>query len=97
MVSLYRDPLGENIFSTNDHSSTVSVRRGGALVLRSKEERILVLEARIKELEDLLRERRVSHSTCSHASKSNRMWEFSFNFHAHRTGRVLIKGEQKIM
>lgn len=56
MVSLYRDPLGENIFSTNVQSS---VNGGGALVLMSKDERTLALEARIKELEDLLQERRV--------------------------------------
>lgn len=61
MVSLYKDPLGEKIFSTNDQSGIVSVNRGGVLVLRNKEERILALEAKIRELEDLLRERSVSH------------------------------------
>ena len=59
MVSLYRDPLGEKIFSTNDQSSVIN--GGGALIFRSKDERTLALETRIKELEDLLRERRVSH------------------------------------
>ena len=67
MVSLYRDPLGENIFSTNDQSSAVNVSRGGALIFRSKDERTLALEARIKELENLLRKRRVSRIAECHA------------------------------
>ena len=67
MVSLYRDPLGEKIFSTNDQSSIVNVNGGGALIFRSKDERTLALEARIRELEDLLRERRVSCIVECHA------------------------------
>ena len=64
MVSLYRDPLGENIFTATDHSSAVNFGRGGALVIhRNTDVRVMELEARIKELEDLLRERRVSLST----------------------------------
>ena len=60
MVSLYRDPLGEKIFSTNAQSSAVNINGGGALVFRNNDERTQALEARIRELEDLLRERRVS-------------------------------------
>jgi hypothetical protein len=62
MVSLYRDPLGEKIFSTNAQSSAVNVNGGRVLVFRNNDERILALEARINQLEDLLRESRVSHS-----------------------------------
>lgn len=62
MVSLYRDPLGERIFSSNAQSSAVNVNGSGALVFRNTDERTRVLEARIRELEDLLQERRVSRN-----------------------------------
>ena len=58
MVSLKRDPLGENIFSK--HTSTIEIGKSGALTLRNKNERVSELEARVKELEDLLRENEVS-------------------------------------
>ena len=54
MVSLYKDPLGENIFSKN--SSTIEVSRSGALSLKKRGDKVLELEARVKELEGLLRE-----------------------------------------
>ena len=57
MVSLYRDPLGENIFSK--HTSTIEVGRSGALTLKRKEDRVSELEARVKELEELLKENQV--------------------------------------
>lgn len=62
MVSLYRDPLGERIFSTNGNSNTMNVSKGGALVEvmnLNKDRRIMALESRIKELETGLQERRV--------------------------------------
>lgn len=57
MVSLYRDPFGENIFSK--HTSTIEVGRSGALTLKRKEDRVSELEARVKELEELLKENQV--------------------------------------
>lgn len=57
MVSLYRDPFGENIFSK--HTSTIEVSRSGALTLKRKEDRVSELEARVKELEELLKENQV--------------------------------------
>ena len=61
MVSLYRDPLGENIFS--DHLQTVNVSRDGALIIMNKDDKLLELEKRVKQLENLLEESRVS--SCS--------------------------------
>ena len=55
MFSLYRDPLGENIFSKN--MSTVEVGRAGALSMRKKADKEMELEKRIKELETLLKEK----------------------------------------
>ena len=54
MVSLYKDPLGENIFSKNN--STIEVSRSGALSIKKRGDRVLELESRVKELEGLLRE-----------------------------------------
>lgn len=61
MMSLYRDPLGEDIFS--DHLQTVNVSRDGALIIMNKDDKLLELEARVKQLENLLEESRVS--SCS--------------------------------
>lgn len=55
MISLYRDPLGEKIFSKN--MSTVEVGRAGALSMRKKADKEMELEKRIKELETLLKEK----------------------------------------
>lgn len=57
MVSLYKDPLGEKIFS--HHSSTIEVGRSGALSIRKKADRVLELEVKVRELEELLRENKV--------------------------------------
>lgn len=99
MVSLYRDPLGENIFSTNNgQSSVANVSGGGALrILRNKDERTMALETRIKELEGLLRERRVSHRgikvTLSHKNRSL----YNNFIPCIRMERVLLKGERQAM
>ena len=61
MVSLYRDPLGEDIF--RDHLQTVNVSRDGALIITNKDDKLLELQARVKQLENLLEESRVS--SCS--------------------------------
>ena len=53
MISLYRDPLGEKIFSK--HQSTIEVGRAGALSIRKKADGVTELEERIKELEALLK------------------------------------------
>jgi hypothetical protein len=58
MVSLYRDPLGENIFS--DHMQTVNVSRDGTMIIMDKDDKLLELEAKVKHLENLLEESRVS-------------------------------------
>lgn len=55
MISLYRDPQGENIFSKN--ASTVEVGRAGALSIRNKSNKVIELEERIKELETRLKEK----------------------------------------
>lgn len=57
MVSLYRDPNGERIFSGNANAMEVS--RSKALPTRRNTDRESELEARILELEALLRESRV--------------------------------------
>ena len=57
MVSLYRDPLGENIFSK--HSSTIEVSKAGAMSIRKKFDKVSELEAKIKELEAQLSESKV--------------------------------------
>ena len=57
MVSLYKDPLGENIFSK--HSSTIEVGRAGVLSIRTKADKVTELEARVKELEKLLSDSKV--------------------------------------
>lgn len=57
MVSLYKDPHGEKIFS--QHSSTIEVGRSGVLSIRKKADRVFELEAKVKELEGLLRESKV--------------------------------------
>ena len=58
MVSLYRDPLGEDIFA--DHRQTVNVSRDGTIIIMDKDDKLLELEARVKQLENLLEESRVS-------------------------------------
>ena len=55
MVSLYRDPHGEKIFSK--HSSTIEVGRAGALSIRKKEDVVSELEQKIKQLEARLKEK----------------------------------------
>ena len=55
MISLYRDPQGEKIFSKN--ASTIEVGRAGALSIRNKADKVLELEGRIKELETRLKEK----------------------------------------
>ena len=57
MVSLYRDPLGEKIFSEHNDASLT----GGALCTGNiLDGQPSEMETRIKELENLLRESRVS-------------------------------------
>lgn len=53
MVSLYRDPRGEKIFSKNE--STIEVGRAGALSMKSKPDKVIELEQRVKELESRLK------------------------------------------
>ena len=55
MISLYRDPQGEKIFSKN--ASTVEVGRAGVLSIRNKSNKVIELEERIKELETRLKEK----------------------------------------
>ena len=58
MVSLYRDPLGEDIFA--DHLQTVNVSRDGTIIIMDKDDKLLELQARVKQLENLLEENKVS-------------------------------------
>ena len=62
MVSLYRDPYGERIFTEEPTMTTeVIVGRPDGLVIRNNDERVSQLEAQVKELEEeLLQEKTVS-------------------------------------
>ena len=58
MVSLYRDPLGEDIFT--NHLQMVNVSRDGTIIIMDKDDKLLELEARVKQLENLLEKSKVS-------------------------------------
>ena len=57
MVSLYRDPHGENIFDKTNPASTIEIGKSGAIAIKSKSgdnEKIHALENKIKNLENEL-------------------------------------------
>lgn len=58
MISLHRDPLGERIFE----EGKTDVSEIGPLGVGDKDQRLLELEARIRELEKLQRESTLSYN-----------------------------------
>ena len=74
MYRLYRDPLGENIFSKGDHS-TVDIGKSGSLTVRGSgfgdNARIKLLAIRVEELENELKKHSIVYSSVSNGYRNN--------------------------
>ena len=82
MYRLYRDPLGENIFSKNDHS-TIEIGKSGSITVRGSgfgdNTRIKLLMKRVEELEKELQKHNISYECVSNGYHSNTLVSFVFD------------------